>query len=377
MFQFDDDPFEGFEERDKEVEGGGSTRGSASTVTDLTSESRSSHSKKCPCCPLTADSGSLCRSHKRAYECIVNDAFPRTRGGKKLKAKAISPEVEEEQEKKQRSFNKIFGPPGQREVTSPLQAKVIMEYEQRFPEGHSISGCKRGSVDYSRYVESESTYQKKAQIGVERPLDWESFTTMMQNRRGWPLAKCLTTWNAYKKDPIAPGDMLGNPEMPERIVFPSWMLVEDGVLTEFGKVNERRIEGGDQKATSRTADEKRALRDQMGKGFSPLTLTSEEVAKSSMELTTLGDLLSAHAPDGPSPNSSPRDSPQMVKLEATVDDTNAADPGREQKKKKKSIDTTRNLVARTYSRRVPRGPDQVPLPRASPQLETSNAHTCI
>ena len=32
----------------------------------------------CAACPLPADTGSLCKKHKRVYECICNDAFPRS-----------------------------------------------------------------------------------------------------------------------------------------------------------------------------------------------------------------------------------------------------------------------------------------------------------
>ena len=128
----------------------------------------------CVACPEPADAGVVCKTHKRAYECMANDAFPRTKKAK------LAPDLES----KQTDFNAIFGPTDRRDLTSTVAICCMVDFVSNFPEGPPGNRKKRGPADFTKYVRKEGFSSSVMQQGLARPLDFESFVTRMKNVRG-------------------------------------------------------------------------------------------------------------------------------------------------------------------------------------------------
>ena len=136
--------------------------------------------KLCKVCGEPAVPKSVyCGREKRSYESLYRHVTK----NRPKKDKAAAKKWEEE-DKQFQAFNKIFGFNGDPAV----QAKVLLDFNAQCPESN-VKGKARGTIDLTRYVQSEGVRDELSKIKGRPLMDWELFQHKMGAKRGWTAAK--------------------------------------------------------------------------------------------------------------------------------------------------------------------------------------------
>ena len=244
---------------------GGSKRKRDAGNADSTKGKRDSEQAKhktvkgtqCELCTQPCAAGhSRCWPHKRAYDCIQKQCW---RARKKDAAL-------EEQPKAYQEWVAIFGEGRAGPPDQMLANQVVLDFAEKYPDGQSKLGQKRGQAQLITYIHSHLvTASSSKSIGL--PLwDFELFVNQMKNFRGWSQTQSKQQWDALEREPSNFRDNQGPAKHPRRIAIPAWLSGTESHDFTLTEAEEKRVSTAG-RSLERSMEDRQQMIGELRQGF--------------------------------------------------------------------------------------------------------------
>jgi hypothetical protein len=221
--------------------------------------------KSCPVCPRPPKSKKrkFCTPHDKAYANIARFS---------LKGVVDGSDTEESA-----AFKKIFGH-GRSAGDEVMQARVLEDYLEKFPDGKLSNRSARGNLPLVAYTQSQGHRESTDTVGQSPRMDFEAFSVHMESCRKWKMARALQEWGILKDDTTVLRDENGPKGQSLRLSIPSWMAVTDFDEHRFGSFQEKRVDTS-LKPKAMVPEEVAKLVADCGRGFNRLDKADRDDAR--------------------------------------------------------------------------------------------------
>lgn len=245
------------------------------------SEKKEPKSGQCILCDEPKKNGSMCASHKRAYETIYRAANS-TEGRKKpIDEAEWNKELDCWNGCEYHVFVQVFGDAAERKKMNfrdaAMAQKILVEFVIANPEGKEKRKVRKFAVNLGQYMHTEGSRQSSEHVDGVRKMDQEIFINLMKSLRGWKEERAMIVWKEFKDDPDVNRDEKGPAWSKMRLWFPSFLFGEDRVEDRKG-VFEQKMVARMSKAGKMTEEEISSVKSELSKGFKRPFTSNDAVA---------------------------------------------------------------------------------------------------
>jgi hypothetical protein len=225
----------------------------------------------CLACPDTRCNSCWCKKHKRAYDCIYNNATSTKAMLNEANpdAKQVPTACNAVDGSEYHAFIIIFGDEKERRngFRQPVLAiKCVITFCSNHPEGVEKRKKRLFSLALTQFLHNQEVHQSHEQVSGEGKLDYEIFMNQMKTLRGMPADRANTLWEELKNDPSVDRDEKGPAWSRLRLHVPGNLLGTDREEHRKG-VTERKVLSQQSKPGALGDAEIEALQTEMKKGF--------------------------------------------------------------------------------------------------------------
>ena len=225
----------------------------------------------CLACDDARSNSCWCKKHKRAYDCIYNNATsPKAMLNEaNPDAKQVPTACNAVDGSEYHAFIIIFGDEKERRngFRQPVLAiKCVITFCSSHPEGVEKRKKRIFTVALTQFLHNQEVHQSHEQVSGEGKLDYEIFINQMKTLRGMPADRANRLWEELKNDPSVDRDEKGPAWSRLRLHVPGNLLGTDREEHRKG-VTERKTLSQQSKPGALGEAEIEVLQTEMKKGF--------------------------------------------------------------------------------------------------------------